>query len=273
MDHATRGVLTVARSVLEELDLDVVLDRVLEAAQQLAGAQYAALGVLDESRTELNRFLTRGIDEPTRREIGPLPTGRGVLGELIRSPTPLRVADVGEHPHSYGFPVGHPQMHGFLGVPIVIDGEPYGNLYLTEKQEGAEFTPEDEQAVMLLAEFAGVAIDHARRYSGSERQRLGLERTVEALDATIQIARALGGQTDLGAILAMVAKRGRALVSARALVIELLQGHELELAAGAGQIPAGMLGRRVSLENTVASAAIRSGQSQRPGRSPQPSPL
>jgi signal transduction histidine kinase len=263
MDQATLGILTVARSVLEDLDLEIVLERVLESARGLTNARFAALGVLNESRTELSRFLSLGIDEATRRIIGPLPTGRGVLGELIRNPKPLRIADVGGHPHSYGFPVGHPPMRSFLGVPIVVAGQPYGNLYLTDKQGANQFDEEDEQAAMLFAQFAGVAIDHARRYTGSEERRVELQNTVCALDATIQIARALGGQTDLGAILELVAKRGRALVSARALVIELRRGDELEFAAGAGEIPADLLGRRVKLQDTVASAALRSHQSQR----------
>jgi len=262
VDQATRAVLDVARSVLEELDVELILERVLGSARVLTGARYAALGVFEQSRTELGRFLTVGIDEPTRRLIGSLPTGRGVLGELIRNPEPLRIADVGSHPSSYGFPVGHPPMTTFLGVPVLVAGEPFGNLYLTEKEGGAEFAEEDEQAALLLAEFAGVAIDHARRYSGVETRRAELEHTVSALDATMQIAHALGGETDLQAILELVAKRGRALVSARALVIELQRGDELELAAGAGELPPGLLGRRVDLKDTVASAALRARQSQ-----------
>ncbi len=263
MDRSTRGVIAVAHSVLEQLDLEVVLSRVLEAARELTGARYAALGVLDPTQDTLERFLTLGVDEETRQAIGPLPTGRGVLGELIRHPRPLRLDDVGSHPYSYGFPIGHPAMRSFLGMPILIRGQPYGNLYLTEKQGADAFTEEDEQNVSTLATFAAVAIDHARRYATSESQRLELERTVSALDATLQIARALGGQTDLGAVLELVAKRGRALVGARTLVIELLRGEELELAAGAGELPAGLLGRRVPLEHTVASAALRARQPQR----------
>ena len=263
MDESVRGILTMARGVLEQLDIELVLERVLHSARELTSARYAALGVLDDSGSALGRFLTVGIDDETRRLIGPLPTGRGVLGELIRNQVPLRLGDVGSHPFSYGFPVGHPPMTSFLGVPIVSDGQPFGNLYLTEKQGAEEFTEDDEEAVVLLAEFAGVAIDHARQFSGSESQRARLQRTVDALDVTTQIARALGGQTDLDAILELVAKRGRALVSARVLVIELLHGGELELAAGAGELPADLLGRRVSLENTVASAALRARQTQR----------
>ena len=119
----------------------------------------------------------------------------------------------------------------------MVRGEPYGNLYLAEKQNGGEFTDEDEEAAGLLADFAGVAIDHARRFTSSEEHGERLQRTVDALDATIQIARAIGGETDLDSILSLVAKRGRALVSARVLVIELLRGDELEMAAGAGDGP------------------------------------
>jgi two-component system, NarL family, sensor histidine kinase DevS len=263
MDQATREVLEVARGVLEQLDTEQVLERVLDAARQLTGARYAALGVLDEPRNALARFLTRGIDDHERHAIGALPTGRGVLGELIRNPRSLRMADVGSHPYSYGFPVGHPPMSSFLGVPIMVRGEPYGNLYLTEKQDGAEFTDEDEEAAGLLADFAGVAIDHARRFTSSEEHRERLQRTVDALDATIQIARAIGGETDLDSILSLVAKRGRALVSARVLVIELLRGDELEMAAAAGAVPAELIGRRVPLDNTIASAALRAGRTQR----------
>jgi signal transduction histidine kinase len=263
MDRGKGGVLSVARVLLEDLDLEVVLKRVLESARELTGARFAALGVLDESRTELARFLTLGIDEATRQRIGPLPRGRGVLGELILNPVPLRLADVGRHPHSYGFPVGHPAMRSFLGVPIVVAGQPFGNLYLADKQEAVGFDQDDEEAAVLLADFAGVAIDHARRYTRAEDQRVELQRTVGALDATIQIARALGGETDLGAILELVAKRGRALVSARALVIELTHGDELVIAAGAGELPGDLVGQRVSVTDTVASAALRAGETQR----------
>jgi two-component system, NarL family, sensor histidine kinase DevS len=263
MQRVTGGILGVARSVLAELDLDVVLDRVLEAGQELTGARYAALGVLNESKSELMRFLTRGIDEDTHAAIGQLPRGRGVLGALIEDPEPLRLVDIGRHPRSYGFPYGHPPMHTFLGVPILVEGSPFGNLYLTEKAGGAEFSDADEQAAVVLAEFAGVAINHARRYTGTREHRDELKRAVAALDATTQIARAIGGETDLEAILELVAKRGRALVSARALLIGLGQGEEILIAAGAGELPAGIIGRRLTLKGTVASQVMRTGRAHR----------
>jgi signal transduction histidine kinase len=257
MDRAAQRILEVARSVLAELDLDVVLDRVLDAAQELTEARYAALGVLNEDASELLRFNTRGIDKATHTAIGTLPRGRGVLGVLIDEPVPLRLKNVEEHPRSYGFPPEHPPMKTFLGVPIVIDGEPYGNLYLTEKAGGVDFSEADEQAVIVLAEYAAVAIDHARRYTGASERGDELERTVATLQATTEIARALGGETDPEVVLKLVAKRGRALVSARALLIELIQGEQLVIAAGAGELPAGVIGQRVALANTVAAHALR----------------
>jgi signal transduction histidine kinase len=262
MDQAAQRILGVARSVLTELDLDLVLDRVLDAAQELTEARYAALGVLNEDASELSRFITRGIDKTTHTAIGTLPRGRGVLGVLIDEPVPLRLSDVEEHPRSYGFPPKHPPMKTFLGVPILIGGESFGNLYLTEKANDADFSEADEQAVVILAEYAAVAIDHARRYAGASERRDELERTVATLQATTEIARALGGETDPEVVLKLVAKRGRALVSARALLIELIQGEELVIAAGAGELPTGVVGRRVALASTVAAHAMRTRRTQ-----------
>jgi signal transduction histidine kinase len=263
MDRAVRGVLDLARDVLAELDLDVVLERVLDSAQELTGARYAALGVLDESRKELSRFITRGIDDATHAAIGALPRGLGVLGALIEDPVPLRLEDVGRHPRSYGFPRGHPPMRTFLGAPIMVRGLPYGNLYLTEKVGGAQFSAEDEEALMVIAELAGVAIDHARRYTGASERRDELERTVASLDATTQIALAVGGETDLEVILELVAKRGRALVGARVLLIELCRRQELVLAAGAGELPAGVIGQTIQLRDSLAGQALRAGRTLR----------
>jgi signal transduction histidine kinase len=263
MDEQARNLLDVAGGVLGELDLEVVIDRVLNAARELTGARYAALGVLNASRTELERFITVGVDEKVRTMIGLLPRGRGVLGELIRDPVALRLADAGAHARSYGFPVGHPPMHTFLGVPILAGGVPFGSLYLTEKAGGAQFTDADQESAMTLAWFAGVAIDHARRYTGAAERRDELARMVAAFEATTEIARVVGGETDLEVILELVAKRGRALVSARALLIELVDGRELVIAAAAGGHPAGVIGQRIALADTVASAALRTGVTQR----------
>src|SRR5215212_11302140 len=153
--------MEVGRALVSNLDVDAVLQQLVEVGRELTGARYAALGVLDRDRRELERFITIGIDEKTRARIGDLPRGRGVLGELIRDPRPLRLDDVGAHARSYGFPPGHPEMRSFLGVPVAVRGTAYGNLYLTEKTGGSRFTEADEEAVLTLAEVAGIAIDNA----------------------------------------------------------------------------------------------------------------
>jgi signal transduction histidine kinase len=174
-----RRLIEAARSLVSERRLDDVLDRLLVVARELTGAQYAAIGVLDESRTELDDFLTAGIDAEHRELIGEKPRGRGVLGLLISSPKPLRLDDVGAHPLSYGFPPGHPPMTTFLGVPIVIRGEAWGNLYLTDKR-GGPFDAGDEEAATLLATWAAIALENARLYRRMEHRRAELERSLEA---------------------------------------------------------------------------------------------
>jgi GAF domain-containing protein len=143
--------IEVGRTLVSQLDLETVLGRVLAAAREMTGARYAALGILDPDRQRLERFITSGIDDETRARIGNLPEGRGVLGVLISEPQPLRLVDVAEHPRSYGFPDHHPPMRTFLGVPILIRGEAYGNLYLTDKERG-EFDEADEESVVILAD-------------------------------------------------------------------------------------------------------------------------
>lgn len=260
---SAREVIAVARTVLGDLDLEVVLQRFLATARELTGARYAAVGVLDESKRELARFITSGMDEATAARIGALPTGRGVLGELITHPVPLRLENVSSHPSSYGFPEGHPDMASFLGVPLIVEGSPYGNLYLTDKADGLRFTAEDEEAALLLAELAGLAIDHARRYAGLDRRRADLERSVSALEATMEIAGALAGLSDVDAVLQLVAERGRALVGARVVAIEIQEGEELVVAAGAGELEAEMIGLRFSARDTVAARALGSKRTQR----------
>ena len=203
-------------------------------ARELTGARYAALGILDEDRRELERFIYVGIDEETRAMIGDLPRGLGVLGELIRNPAPLRLREVGEHPRSHGFPPGHPPMHSFLGVPIVVRGQVYGNLYLTEKVDG-DFEASDQEAATILAEWAAVTIFNVRLYAHSEEERGALERAVHGLEATTEISRAVGGETETTRVLETIAKRSRALVGARSLLVLLRDGARFEVVAAAGE--------------------------------------
>lgn len=219
---------------METVEPERVLERLLDVARDVTGAQYAALGVLDPARERLSRFLTSGIDRADRERIGELPQGRGVLGELIRHPEPLRLDAVGDHPSSYGFPPGHPQMTSFLGVPVVIAGEPYGNLYLAEKA-GGPFDADDEEATIIIAEWAAVAIRNARLHEDVTQRKNELERTVSTLETTTSIAKALAGETDLDRVLELIAKRGRAVVDARLLLITLVTPDGVVVAAAAGE--------------------------------------
>jgi signal transduction histidine kinase len=254
-ERRLRRLIDVGRGLVAQLDLEAVLGEVVEVARELTGARYAALGILDEDRRELERFIYAGIDDETRARIGDLPRGRGVLGELIRNPAPLRLGEVGAHPRSYGFPPGHPPMHSFLGVPIVVRGQAYGNLYLTEKA-GGEFDAADEEAVTILAEWAAVTIFNVRLYGQSEEERGALERAVHGLEATTEIARAVGGETDRSRVLETIAKRARALVGARSLLVLLCDGGRCEVAAAAGECGASPVGHYLHLGSSTSEAAL-----------------
>lgn len=155
------GVLTIG----SDLDLLTVLQTIIATAAELVDADYGALGVLDESRSRLSDFITVGIDEDGRTAIGHLPDGHGILGLLIVDPKPLRLPDLREHPDRFGFPPNHPPMTSFLGVPIAVRGEVFGNLYLCDKAGGETFTDVDQELVVSLAVAAGIAIDNARLHA------------------------------------------------------------------------------------------------------------
>ena len=259
--------LEVGRALTTELDQRVVLDRVLETAREITGARYAAVGILNEQQTELAQFLTSGVDEATHRVIGDLPRGRGVLGALIGKPQPLRLSDVGQHPSSYGFPLGHPVMHSFLGVPVVIRGQVWGNLYLTEKAEG-EFTEDDEQAAVILADWAAIAIENARLYETSERRRLESEKSARGLEATRDVAVAIGGEIALEHALELIVKRGRALVGARSLVIMLRDSEDLVVHASAGHVR-DVRGVRLPIANSTSGHVLSVGSLSGSAMSPR----
>jgi signal transduction histidine kinase len=257
-----RRLLHVGRTLMAEHDQEAVLHRILQEAREITGAQYAALGVLNAARTELERFITAGLEPASHRAIGDLPRGRGVLGLLIDDPRPLRLADVGQHPQSYGFPAAHPPMRTFLGVPIVIRGEGWGNLYLTEKEGGEEFTEEDEEAAVTLAQWAGTAIENVRLYEDSERRREQLERAVRSMEAARDIADAISLVSDLERVLELIVKRGRALVNARTVLIMLREGDELVVAASAGHA-AGARGHRVPILQSTSGQVLQRARAER----------
>ncbi|HTT94263.1 MAG TPA: GAF domain-containing sensor histidine kinase [Solirubrobacterales bacterium] len=255
-DVRARRLVEIGSSLVAELDLEVVLRQVVEAARELTGAEYAALGVLDPERRELERFIYLGIDEATRRAIGPLPRGRGVLGELIREQAPLRLPEVEQHPHSYGFPPGHPPMHTFLGVPIVIRGEAYGDLYMCEKAGGAQFDAADEEAAATLAGWAAIAIENARLYKSLSERETELSRALRRAESSADIARAVGGETDLARVLGLIVRRARALVEARTVLVLMRRGERLVFAGHAGD-GNDVTGLSVPVDDDAVREAIR----------------
>jgi signal transduction histidine kinase len=255
--------LELGRSLVEDLDLELVLKRVLEAGRELTGARYAALGVLDSRGGELERFLTVGIDEQARRELGDLPRGHGVLGVLIHDPRPLRLRSVGDHPQSYGFPLGHPPMESFLGVPVRIGGDVFGNLYLTDKQGAQEFDEADEQTLVALADWAAIAIGNARRHGGVRGERDELVRAVRAFETSEAIGRALAGETEVERVLELIVKRSRALVEARVMVLALREGDELVIRATSGEVDRSQLALAIPLQESLSGHVLRTARAQR----------
>ncbi|MCX6462085.1 MAG: GAF domain-containing protein [Pseudonocardiales bacterium] len=173
-----RGLLGAVLAVAEGLELDTTLRRIVRSAADLVDARYGALGVLDDDG-RISRFLHVGLDDETRGRMGPLPEGRGLLGQLITDPRPLRLPDLGAHPASVGFPANHPPMHSFLGVPVRVRDAVFGNLYLTEKAGGGDFTADDEVIVEALAAAAGIAVQNADLFEQSQLRQRWLEASAE----------------------------------------------------------------------------------------------
>jgi signal transduction histidine kinase len=252
-----RTLLETGIAISSELSLDAVLERIVEAAASLTGARYAALGVIDRAGAALERFVTAGIDDETRTVIGEPPHGRGILGVLIRDAQPLRLHDLQEDPRSVGFPPGHPGMHSFLGVPILLRGVAYGNLYLTEKEGGADFTDEDEELVTLLAAQAAVAVENARLYQAAT----AWSRQLESLN---EVGYALLGELDLSRLLRLVATRLRELVDARIVAIALPAGEgDLRIEAAAGEGTEELIGVNFPRVSSKAGRVLERKRSER----------
>ena len=184
----------------EDLGLPAILAHLVEEARSIVGARYGALGVLNEDRTALAQFFTSGLTAEQERAIGPRPTGQGVLGLLIKDPRPLRLADIGAHPDSYGFPPNHPAMSSFLGVPVKVRDEIYGNLYLSEKEGWPEFTKDDEALIEGLALAAGIAIESAQLHDriqlfavDSERDRIARDLHDDVIQRLFAVGLSLQG--------------------------------------------------------------------------------
>ncbi|WP_371402624.1 GAF domain-containing protein [Kribbella sp. NBC_00662] len=222
-----RALLDAVVGIGADLDLNSTLDRIVTAACELAGARYGALGVVGPDGKRLVRFITHGVTADEIAAIGPYPEGHGILGLLIEHPEPIRLHDLAEHPRSYGFPANHPPMKNFLGVPIRTREHAYGNLYLTEKTGGADFTEDDERTVTALATAAGVVIDNARLYADTEQRRRWHEVTAE-------ITQLLLGDFDIDQALQLITKRSREVSGAQVAAVLLADGDELVVRAVEG---------------------------------------
>ncbi|GAA1088635.1 two-component system sensor histidine kinase [Streptomyces javensis] len=213
--------LDAVLAIGSDLELEVVLQRIVESAVSLVDAEYGALGVLGEEGT-IKQFLTVGIDEETIARIGHYPRGEGILGLLIRHPEPLRLADLARHPSSVGFPTGHPPMTSFLGTPIKVREQVFGNLYLTDKQGAAEFDADDEAVLRTLAAAAGVAIDNARLYDDARRRQRWLA-------ASNELTRSLLSGTEPAAVLESFTATLREMAGADLVTLAIPVGDSGEL--------------------------------------------
>jgi two-component system, NarL family, sensor histidine kinase DevS len=250
-----RALIEAGIAVSAELSLDAVLQRIVEAAAEITGAPYAALGVIDRSGRGLERFVTTGISREQHAAIGELPRGLGILGVLIHDARPLRLDDLTKDPRSVGFPPNHPPMKTFLGVPILLRSVAYGNLYLTEKEGG--FTHEDEELVTLLAAQAAVAVENARLYESATRW----SRQLESLN---EIGAALIGELELERLLALVAASLRELLGARLVLIALPAGEErMLIEAAVGEEDSDLLGWTFPREGSKAGRVLDRGRSER----------
>jgi signal transduction histidine kinase len=250
-----RSLLDAGIALTSELSLDALLQRLTETAAELTGARYAALGVIDPNRAELESFVTTGLDPETMAAIGDLPRGRGILGALIHQAQPLRLHDIADDPRSVGFPPNHPEMRTFLGVPILLRGVAYGNLYLTEKEGGGDFTTEDQELVTLLASQAAVAIENARLFESAKRWS-------ERLESLIEVGNALATEDELSRMLDLVARRLREILHARFVVILLRSDGGLRLEAAAGEVDVSV-GTSAALSGTKTGRVLERGRSER----------
>ena len=247
------SLLQAVVAIAGDLDLQVVLHRIAEAAATLVDAEYGALGVISEDGRGLSQFLVVGVDDDMVERIGSLPEGHGVLGQLIHDPHPLRLNDLSSHPQSFGFPAGHPPMHSFLGVPIRVRDTVFGNLYLTEKRGGGQFDEEDEAVVLALAAAAGVAIQNARLYSETRQRERWLE-------ATGEVATALLSGVDPEDVLSLIATRAREVTDAELALVALpLDEHRLLVEVAEGEAAADVRGRLFEQQGSAFGEVLRSG--------------
>lgn len=247
-DELIRSGLALA----SELDLEAVLQRIIELAAELTGATYGALGVLGPDGA-IREFVTTGIDAEQRAAMGHAPTGRGILGLVVREPLPVRIADIGKHPASVGFPPNHPAMTSFIGAPVTARGQIFGNIYLTDKRGGDAFDEDDESALVVLAAQAGTAVENARLYEEARTRQRWLEGVRE-------IGEAILSRAHPDEALQVVTERAAELVGADLALVSVPDGPgQLRVAYAHGMNASGLLGMRFPTEGSIAGDVVRTG--------------
>lgn len=253
-EDRSRALIDAGLVLSSELSFDVVLQRIVETAAEISGARYGALGVVDHAGV-IREFITTGVTPEQRRAIGHTPVGKGLLGLLIRERRPIRIPEIGEDPRSVGFPPNHPPMKSFMGAPVTARGRVFGNIYLTEKLGATEFSEEDEQALIVLAAQAGVAIENARLYAEARRRE-------RWLDGVREVSALIMSGAEANEALSLIARRAMELVDADVATVAIpsADADELTIAAAAGEHASDILGTTFSRDDSLSGEAVKAGR-------------
>lgn len=249
-----KALIEAGLALSSELSLDAVLQRIVEVAAEISGARYGALGVVDHAGV-IREFITTGVTPEQRAAIGHTPVGKGLLGLLIREQRPIRIPQIGDDPRSVGFPPNHPPMTSFMGAPVTARGKVFGNIYLTEKVGATEFSEEDEQALIVLAAQAGVAIENARLYAEAGRRE-------RWLDGVREVSALIMSGAEADEALELIAQRAMELVDADLATIAIpgSDASDLTIAAAAGAHASDILGTTFPRDDSLSGEAMAAGR-------------
>ena len=252
--NRSKALIEAGLALSSELSLDAVLQRIVETAAEITGARYGALGVVDHAGA-IREFITTGVTPEQRAAIGHTPVGKGLLGLLIREQRPIRIPQIGEDPRSVGFPPNHPPMTSFMGAPVTARGRVFGNIYLTEKVGATEFSEEDEQALIVLAAQAGVAIENARLYAEARRRE-------RWLDGVREVSALIMSGAEADEALELIAQRAMELVDADLATIAIpgSDASDLTIAAAAGARASDILGTTFPRDDSLSGEAVAAGR-------------
>ena len=253
-EDRSKALIEAGLVLSSELSLDAVLQRIVEVAAAISGARYGALGVVDHTGV-IREFITTGVTPEQRAAIGHIPVGKGLLGLLIREQRPIRIPEIGVDARSVGFPPNHPPMKSFMGAPVTARGKVFGNIYLTEKLDATEFSEEDEEALIVLAAQAGVAIENARLYAEARRRE-------RWLDGVHEVSAMIMSGAEATEALELIATRAMELVDADLATVAIpgSDSGELTITAAAGEHASEILGMTFARDQSLSGAAVASGR-------------